>query len=234
MASIAKYTSTKTYADDTNLSASGSCIPEIKSMWDKDIKCVVDCLCANKLTLIVIKTDYMLIGSWQRIASVTNNLNLSINGIALKQAQEVMCLELTITENLTWKRHIENVIKKIKTNLCIMKKAKPFLNQKLLTTIYNSIVEPQFSYCSVVWDSIDKTLVDKLQKLQNSAARIITGAPYTVHTCNVLANLKWSTLAHNRKCQKAIMMHKIVNGHAPSYLSEIFDKQFGSTVHNLR
>ena len=30
------------------------------------------------------------------------------------------------------------------------------------------------------------------------------------------------------------MMHKIVNGHAPSYLSEIFDKQFGSTVYNLR
>ena len=30
------------------------------------------------------------------------------------------------------------------------------------------------------------------------------------------------------------MMHKIMNGHAPSNLSELFDKQFGSTVYNLR
>ena len=71
-----------------------------------------------------------------------------------------------------------------------MKKTKPFLNQKLLTTIYNYIVEPQFSYCSGVWDSIDKTLADKLLKLQNRAASIITDAPYTVHKCNVLASLK--------------------------------------------
>ena len=94
-----KYSSTRMYADDTNLTASGSCIPEIKSVLDKDIKRVVDLLCANKLTLNVIKTEYLLIGSWQRIASLTNNLNLLINGITLKQAQEVKCLEYTIDEN---------------------------------------------------------------------------------------------------------------------------------------
>ena len=58
------YSSTRMYADDTNLTASGSCIPEIKSMLDKDIKCVVEWLCANKLTLNVIKTECMLIGFW--------------------------------------------------------------------------------------------------------------------------------------------------------------------------
>ena len=83
-------------------------------------------------------------------------------------------------------------------------------------------------------DNIDKTLADKLQKLQNGAARIITGAPYTRHTSNVLSDLKWSTLAHKKKYQKAILIHKIVNGHTPTYLTDMFEKQFGTTVYNLR
>ena len=78
------------------------------------------------------------------------------------------------------------------------------------------------------------TLADQLQKLQNHATRIITGSPYTVHTCDVFADLGLSSLAHNRKCQKAIMMHKIVNGCAPSSLSEMFEKQFDSSIYNLR
>ena len=118
--------------------------------------------------------------------------------------------------------------------MCILKKAKPYVNQQLLTNIYYAIVEPHFSYCSVVWDSIDKTLTDKLQKLQNRAARIITSAPYTRHTSDVLSDLKWSTLAHKRKYQKAILKHKIVNGHTPTYLTDMFKKQFGTTVYNLR
>ncbi|CAB3984831.1 Hypothetical predicted protein [Paramuricea clavata] len=80
------------------------------------------------------------------------------------------------------------------------------------------------------------TPADLLQKFKNRAARIITGAPYrTVHTCDVFSDLGWSTLAHNRKVQKAIMMHKIMNGNSPySYLSEMFEKQSGSTTYDLR
>ena len=215
------------FADDTNLTASGSSIFEIKTMLDKDSECLTEWLCANKLTLNVIKTEYMLIGSWQRISSLTDSLSLSINGIALKQAHALKCLGLTIDDNLTYKNHIKNIIKKVKSNLSIMRKAKPFLNQQLLKSIYYSIIEPHFTYCSVVWDSIDKTLADKLKKLQNRAARIITSAPYSVHTCEM-------TLDHKRKCQKSIMTHKIVNGQAPSYLTEISEKQIGLTVYNLR
>lgn len=229
------HSSTRMYADDTNLTASGCSIPEIKSLLEHDIQCVVEWLCANKLTLNVIKSEFMLIGSRQRLATHTENLKVAINGIALKQVHEVTCLGLKIDQNLTWKGHVETIKKKIITNLRVMKKAKPYLNRQLLINIYNTIIKPHFDYCSTVWDSIDMTLADQLQKLQNRAARIITGAPYkTIHTCDVFSELGWSSLAHNRKVQKAIMMYKIVNGYSPSYLSEMFEKQFGSTIYNLR
>ena len=64
----------------------------------------------------------MLIGSRQRLATLYDNFDLSVNGISLKRTHEVKCLGLIIDENLTWKSHIDSVKKKVSTNLRIMKK----------------------------------------------------------------------------------------------------------------
>lgn len=55
---------------------------------------------------------------------------------------------------------------------------KPFVPAFNLISVYQSIVEPYFDYCSTVWDDISDRLTDKLQTLQNRAARVITGADY--------------------------------------------------------
>ena len=39
--------------------------------------------------------------------------------------------------------------------------------------IYKGLIEPHFDYCSVVWDGLSQQLSEKLQKLQNHAARVI-------------------------------------------------------------
>ena len=120
-------------------------------------------------------------------------------------------------------------------NLGILKKIRNILSHDCLNNIYKSIVEPYFNYCCLVWNSIDQVLVDKLQKLQNRAARIITRAPYlSVRTSQLFQELQWVPLAQSRMQQKAIMMFKIVNGLAPPYLKEIFTDHLGSQVYNLR
>ena len=44
--------------------------------------------------------------------------------------------------------------------------------------IYGALIQPRFDYCSSVWDGLNITLNDKLQKLQNRAARVITKSQY--------------------------------------------------------
>ena len=53
-------------------------------------------------------------------------------------------------------------------------------NQETLKTIYYSLVQPYFDYCDVVWGDCSKIRADKLQKLQNREARIITRADYSI------------------------------------------------------
>ena len=69
------------------------------------------------------------------------------------------------------------------------------------------------------------------KKLQNHAARIITGASYLQRSSDVLCELGWMTSEAMRKRQKAILMFKILNGLTPPYLSEIFTHS--ASLHDL-
>ena len=73
---------------------------------------------------------------------------------------------------------------------------------------------------------------DKLQKLQNRAARVITKSSYVVRSDLVLKRLHWDKLFITRKKHKAILMYKVLNDHTPDYLQELFTNRISN--HNLR
>ena len=68
-------------------------------------------------------------------------------------------------------------------------------------------------------------LSDKLQKLQNRAARVITKSPFDTSSNLLLAMLNLEKLSRRRKKQKALIMHKTVNDLAPDYLQCLFTQR---------
>jgi hypothetical protein len=61
------------YADDTNLAYSGSDINTIQFHLNEDLENINEWLISNKLTLNMTKTEYMLIGSRQRLSTLSDN-----------------------------------------------------------------------------------------------------------------------------------------------------------------
>ena len=89
-----------------------------------------------------------------------------------------------------------------------------------------------FDYCSSVWDELSVTLSDKLQKLQNRAARVITRSSYDTSTSFLLKRLHWDDLSTRRKKLKATLMFKTIKGLSPLYFQSLFSIR--STSYNLR
>ena len=89
-------------------------------------------------------------------------------------------------------------------------------------TMYNALIMPYFNYCGAVWGNVNKGLADKLQKLQNRAARILTFSSYDVRSSVLLDELGWERLEYVRLKQLAVTMYKIHNDLSPSYLRRIF------------
>ena len=105
----------------------------------------------------------------------------------------------------------------------ILKMIRPFVGLDHLIIVYRSIVEFYFTYCYLVWDSISETLVDSHQKLQNRAARVITGASYLKHSADIRHELGWLSLSEMTLHHMTLMMFKVNYGLCPSYLSDMFD-----------
>ena len=100
--------------------------------------------------------------------------------------------------------------------------------------MYNALVMPYFNYCGAVWGNINKGLADKLQKMQNRAARILTFSNYDVRASVLLDELGWERLECVRLKQLAVTMYKIHNYLSPSYLRRIFTNTSNVQSHNLR
>ena len=98
----------------------------------------------------------------------------------------------------------------------------------LLISVYNALVKTYFDYCCEVWDPIGSILSNKLQSLQNRAARIIMGYPNEHGFLEAaLTALGWKTL----KESKARLMYKIIHGFAPTALTEIFSGVLITTIY---
>ena len=69
---------------------------------------------------------------------------------------------------------------------------------------------PYFDYCSPLWDTCGKWLQGKLQKYQNRAARVISGASYETRSTDALESLGWETLEKRRLRNKAVLMYNIL------------------------
>ena len=57
-------------------------------------------------------------------------------------------------------------------------------------------------------------LREKLQKLQNRAARIMTGTNYDVSSTDLLHAMSWKNLNDRHKMNKSVLMFKILNNHS--------------------
>ena len=168
------------FADDKNITISAKNAEDFEEKFNNELSNMHNWLLANKLTVNVDKSEYILIGSRQRLAGIDIEPIINIGGKNLRRVSKTKSLGILIDENLNWNDQIDNICKKASKKIGILRRAKKYISQQSLLTIYQSLVQPYFDYCSLVWGNCNQTCKDKLQKLHNRAAREITGDTYDV------------------------------------------------------
>ena len=78
---------------------------------------------AHKLTLNMTKTDFMLIGSRQRLSTLTESPTFAINNFQVSQVTTAKSLGMAIDGRLDWSGRFQGNID------CLMKYIKPNFNQ---------------------------------------------------------------------------------------------------------
>ena len=140
-----------------------------------------------ELSLNITKTEFMIIGSRQRVNASQDNIDIKIDDREVKRVHSTKSLGLHIDSHLTWSVHIEKVCKKISSAIGALKRIRSFITTKTAVEVYIALIQPHFDYCCSVWDGLGETLSTKIQKLQSRAVRVITKSSYDTNA-SVLLN----------------------------------------------
>ena len=179
----------------------------LESLINSELEKVFNWLCANKLSLNIDKSNFVIFRPIQR--KLPKQVMLSINNQMLIQETSIRYLGVYIDYNISWKTHITNISKKIKRSIGILSKLRYFLSSKTLLSLY--------------YANTYQTTLQPLFILQKKALRIITFSSYNEHSSPLFKDL-------NVTFQLAVFMYKFHN----NLLPPVFDPYFNSVrmLHN--
>ena len=114
------------------------------------------------------------------------------DGIPINFVTDHKHLGLTLNNKGRWGKHIENIVTSASKIIGIMRKLKYSFSRQALNQIYMSYVLPILEYSSIVWNNCTVYEAETLEKLQNEAARIVTGLTRSVSLANLYSECGWT------------------------------------------
>ena len=204
------------FADDTSVSYGYESLDELQNVLNSELKCLHSWLITSRLSLNIAKTEFMTIGSRQKLRAIHDRIAVKINELDINSVNSVKSLGVYIDDHLTWTTHIDKISKKIASAIGTLKRIRPYITTNTAVQVYQALIQPHFDYCCSVWDGLGETLSCTLQKLQNQAARVTMMANYDSSARILLDNLHWDNLSLRREKLKAGLIFKTLNGNTPS------------------
>ena len=129
---------------------------------------------------------------------------------------------MQVDATLSYNEHVTNITSTCMASLCQINRIKYLLDSRTLKNVITSLVFSKLYFCSTVWGNNSKTNVRKLQRIQNFAARILTGTRKYEHITPVLNDLRWLSVPAMLALSDAILTFKCLRGLAPKYPSSPF------------
>ena len=123
----------------------------------------------------------------------------NLHGCVLESVPSAKYLGVTISEDLKWTDHINDISKKANQTLGFLKRNIRVHNRDLKSTAFKTLVRPQLEYASTVWSPYTDQDINKLESVQQRAARWVTrDCRYTSSVSAMLQDLSWRTLDQRR------------------------------------
>src|SRR5664279_266711 len=122
-------------------------------------------------------------------------------------------LGVTISADLRWHSHIDNICTKATRTLNFIRRNIYHCSPEAKALAYTSLVRPHLEYAAAAWDPHTARDTVQLEKVQRRAARFAKkDFRRTTSVTQLLADLGWGQLADRRRVARLSMMFKAVHG----------------------
>ena len=211
------------FSDDNQLYTSDS-LHQLPSMISLTQDCIADAqswMTANKLQLNAGKTEMILISpsTLAKRSSFPQSVTLLGSDIPLSPA--VRNLGVTLDNTLSFEHHVQNVCRICYYEIRRIASIRHILSEEATKTLLCAFVLSRLDYCNSLLAGTPIFLINKLQKVQNNAARLIFKSSRSAHVTPLLKSLHWLPIEKRIQYKIALLCFKYFNNLAPSYISDL-------------
>ena len=168
------------FADDANLIYRHKSLSVLEFDINNELNNIDTCLRANKLSLNIEKSNFVIFHPSQR--KITLHVKLLINDTSLMKENCIKYLGIMIDSNLNWKSQISCISKIIKRSIGILSKLRYYVDLSILIKLYYALIYPFLTYGIIIWGNTYPTTIQPLSVLQKKAVRIMTFSKFDEHS----------------------------------------------------
>ena len=208
------------YADDTQIYISTKA-DDAKSAVQRFTNCVqrvATWMTCHRLKLNADKTQVMWTGTRQQLAKI-DIAELTLQSASIPFSTTVNDLGVKIDCQLTMSDHVSSLCRACFFQMRQLWMVRRSLTTDAVQTLVHAFVSSRLDYCNGLFVGISEGLLDRLQRIQNAAARLVTGTRKYEHITPVLRSLHWLPVRQRIVFKVATFVFKCLHGLAPSYLA---------------
>ena len=221
------------FADDTTIFMSASNILTLNNIMNSERDKVADWCNANFLSLNVKKTVYMVFHGVRKKLCL-DNLSISIAGTPLTRVASSKFLGVVIDDHLSFKSHINHIVKKISSNIGLISRIRRYITSKIAITLYYSFIYPYLNDCNLIWASNYAVNLRPLFILQKKFLRVALCLPYNSHTDIIFKKFKLLKVHQMNLFHAGIFMYKLDHHMLPASFGCMFSKVSSFHSYNIR
>jgi len=209
------------YADDSTL----YCSFQLDSP-DEAIESMNDCLrdirswmIKNKLKINDDKTEFLLVTSPK--VSMNKDLNVTVGNCVIHPSTSCKSLGVTIDCHVNMESQVNSICRSAHFHLRNIGSIRHLLTDSAAAQLVHALITSRLDYCNSLLYGLPDCRLNKLQRIQNIAARMVARTPKFDHITPVLRSLHWLPVRLRILFKLLLLVYRCVNETAPKYLCEL-------------
>ena len=209
-----------TQYNDTKLSSSatledfGLAVENVQSCVDD----VMSWMSSNKLKLNPDKTEVMVVGSRYSPLESFGMTSVNIGGSSVNFQKKCRYLGVVLDNKLTLDAFIGSTCSSCRYDIRRIACIRKYLTQSAAAKLMSALVISRLDYCNALLASASQDQINRLQMIQNHAARVVMRKRIRDHITPVLHELHWLPIEYRYKFKIATLAYRQFQGSLPSYL----------------
>ncbi len=163
----------------------------------------------------------MIIGSRQQLAKIEFN-SIMVGDSVVYAVDSVRDLGAFFDSNMSMEAHINAKCCAAFKHLYNLRRIRKYLSREATETLVHAFIFSHIDYCNGLLYGLPKYQIQKLQRIQNMAAKLVFQQPKFSHVTPLLTQLHWLPVEYRIQFKLLMLTFKGLHGLAPEYICSMF------------